>query len=548
MSTGFVRKRTMADTTDYLPGTIQLFTQGDSQNSYEPVLTLIPTPTHSPNDPMNWSSTRKYWHATLVLFVTALTAAISNDAGAAADGLLNELGISYDVANTAAGVLFASIGYWCLLASPMPWLYGRRIQYLICLLFGLVGSIWFARIRGVQDSIWNQMFVGASESCAEALAQLSLTDLFFQHQRGTVLGLYILATSIGTFLGPLIAGYIAVTDWRWVGWWGAIICGGTIVVFYFGLEETSFHREQFMPDATALVRAANPMTDDEKVCAPNGDGLVTAGASPDSMTSGADAKKPYRQRIALITPASNMIGTGFKQYFFRLWYTLRVFAFPAVLYSGLQWGAQDAWLTFYLTVQDTNYYEAPWNYSNQAVAIMNVPTLIGAVIGCVYGGWFSDVWVKWLAKRRNGISEAEDRLWLMYASAAINPAGLMLFGIGSERGWAWPGPYIGLAMIGFGFGCAGDISMAYLQDAYPEMVLEGMVGVAVINNSLACVFTFVTSYWIDATGLAKTFVAIGVLSLVFQLTTIPMMIWGKTCRRWTHSRYQRFLYLRDGHA
>jgi hypothetical protein len=54
-------------------------------------------------------------------------------------------------------------------------------------------------------------------------------------------------------------------------------------------------------------------------------------------------------------------------------------------------------------------------------------------------------------------------------------------------------PYVGLGMIGFGWGCAGDLSMAYLMDAYPEMVLEGMVGVAVINNTLACIFTFTAS-------------------------------------------------------
>ena len=126
-----------------------------------------------------------------------------------------------------------------------------------------------------------------------------------------------------------------------------------------------------------------------------------------------------------------MTGFGFKQYFVRLWHLMRIFTFPAVIYSGLQWGGQDAWLTFYLTVEEDNYYDAPWFYGNSAVAIMNIPTLIGAMIGCIYGGWFSDVFVRWMAKRRGGISEAEDRLWLLYPSAIINPAGLMLFGIGS---------------------------------------------------------------------------------------------------------------------
>jgi hypothetical protein len=63
-----------------------------------------------------------------------------------------------------------------------------------------------------------------------------------------------------------------------------------------------------------------------------------------------------------------------------------------------------------------------------------------------------------------------------------------ILGIRSGQGAQWPDPsaYIGLGLIGFGWGCAGDLSMAYLMDAYPEIVLEGMVGVAVINNTIAC--------------------------------------------------------------
>ncbi|KAF2722577.1 MFS general substrate transporter [Polychaeton citri CBS 116435] len=551
-----------------LPGTIQMFARVDGVESTSPVfsenITLIPQPTQSPNDPLNWSKPRKYWHAALVLYITALTAATSNDAGSAGDAMKYDLGISYDVQNTAAGVLFIGIGYWTLLASPMPFLYGRRIQYMICLLWSIVGSIWFARIQTVQDTVWNQLFVGASESCAEALVQLSLSDLFFQHQRGSVLGIYILATSVGTFLGPLIAGYIGSgIGWRWVGWTSVIISGVTLIVYLLTLEETSFDRDTIL--SGHLIPVANSHddnsnssnnnnvdnVDNEKGVVPDPEGSGSNGGTgnqngPEDIPGADDQKKPYLKRIALITPAPNLIGTGFVQYFKRLFNTLRVFYFPAVIYSGLQWGAQDAWLSFYLTIEEDNWYGPPWNYGDQAVAIMNIPTLIGATIGCVYGGWFSDVFVRWMARRRGGISEAEDRLWLMFPSALINPAGLMLFGITSDKGYRWPAPYVGLGMIGFGFGCAGDLSMAYLMDAYPDMILEGMVGVAVINNTLACIFTFVTSYWIDASGVADTFIAIGVLSFFFQMLTAPMMYYGKASRRWTLNKYYNYIYIRDG--
>ncbi|KAJ5361494.1 hypothetical protein N7541_002338 [Penicillium brevicompactum] len=530
-----------------LNGTERLCANGEVQ--------LIPTPTDSPDDPLNWSRARRYWHSLLVLVFVALTAATSNDAGTAGNGMNAELGITWDQINIAAGVLFVGIGYTTLLLSPAPFLYGRRISYLICLLFSVIGSIWFARIQNVQDNIWGQLFVGASESCAEALAQLSLSDLFFQHQRGLVLGLYVLATSIGTFTGPLVSGFI--TDcplgWRWVGWLAAIISGSLIIVFYFGLEETFFDRNNPLHGQTAsssqVETSATPPADlspDEKKKAE-----ANVQATPVNQLDeecGQKKGKTYFQRIALITPSPTMVGTGFKQYCRRLLHTLRIFTFPAVLYSGLQWGAQDAWLTFYLTVEEDNWYQAPWNYSDAAVGIMNVPTLIGAVIGCIYGGWFSDFFVVWMSRRNNGIFEAEQRLWLLVPVAFIGPAGLMLFGIGSDKGWDWHLPYLGLGFIGFGWGCAGDLSMAYLMDAYPEMVLEGMVGVSVINNTIGCLFTFTAESWLDAQSLSQVFIAIGCLSFVFIMTTIPMIIWGKQCRRLTRKQYETFLRIRDGPA
>jgi hypothetical protein len=56
----------------------------------------------------------------------------------------------------------------------------------------------------------------------------------------------------------------------------------------------------------------------------------------------------------------------------------------------------------------------------------------------------------------------------------------------------------------------------------------------------------IAGIWLDASGTANTFIAIGVLSVFFQLLTIPMLIWGKSFRRWTLPAYSKFLVLRDG--
>ena len=175
------------DYNEELPGTRQIFDSGgkplypgDPSLKRHGDIVLVPQPTNSPNDPLHWSMSRKIWHSLLVCFVTALTAATSNDAGAAEYNENLEIGVSYGSFNTGAGVLFAAIGYWTLLSSPAVYLYGRRILYLVCMTWGLIGGIWFARAQTTGDAVWNQLFVGASESVAEATVQLSLMDLWFQ--------------------------------------------------------------------------------------------------------------------------------------------------------------------------------------------------------------------------------------------------------------------------------------------------------------------------------------------------------------------------------
>lgn len=509
-----------------LPGTTRLLDDG--------AVVLNPAPTPSPNDPLNWSWSRKAWHAALVCYIAGFTAATSNDGSSAQFGELTDLGISYTASNTAAGVLFVGIAFATFALSPWAWLWGRRGPYLVCIACGLAGALWMGATHTVVDAVLCQLLVGMSEACAEANVQLSLSDLYFEHQRGAVIGLYMLATSVGTYLGPLVAGYISDSSsmgWRWIGWWGAIISGVTLAVLYFGLEETMFERE----GAGAITGIG--ATDAEK---------GVAAANSTNVPLDPESPKPYFQRIRLLTPADNVRGWGFRQYISRLVHTLRIFSFPAVIFSGLQWGFQDAWLTFYLTVEDDNWSEPPWNYGDAAVGLMNVPCIIGAVLGCTYGGWLSDRFVLWVAHRwRSGVSEAEDRLWLLLPLAISNPAGLVLFGVGTARGWDWPAPYVGLGLIGFGWGCTGDLAMAYLMDAYPGMVLEGMVGVAVVNNLLACLFTFVAGNWLDAQGVGLTFIVIAAVECVVVLTTVPMLMWGKACRVWTRGRYETFLRIRD---
>lgn len=593
-------KYTNREHPEYIPGTFNIYSSTNLENGIiygarlkkdNNGVILIPQPSDSPNDPLNWSRFRKLAHFALMSFITAFTAATSNDAGAAQDSLNEIYGITYDSMNTGAGVLFLGIGWATLFLAPFSNLYGRKITYVVCITLGLLGAMWFALAKRTSDTIWSQLFVGISESCAEAQVQLSLSDIYFQHQLGSVLTVYILATSIGTFLGPLIAGYIAsLTTFRWVGWCAVIISGALLLFILFGCEETYFDRKRyvtpltsqkslrnfedgttlqdsdnhlyfdsekstkaadfdFCPDGTNLVsreKAENKVTDSTVQVHDNDEPKASFTVKQDLIDGSKENLKPYHKRISIVTKATNLRGWGFRQYFKYLGINLRMFLFPPVWLSGLFWGIQDVFLSFYLTTEDTLFYDEPWNYSDYGVAIMNVPTLIGAVVGCIYAGTVSDYFVLWMARKNNGILEAEYRLYFSFASAIIGPAGLLMFGIGSARALPWQVIYVGLGFIGFSWGCSGDIAMGYLMDCYPDMVLEGMVCTAIINNTTSCIFTFVCSYWIEASGTENTYIALAVINFGIASLAVPMFIYGKRIRLWTKKWYNHSVKLRDG--
>ncbi|GMG23342.1 unnamed protein product [Ambrosiozyma monospora] len=540
---------------DFIPGTINLLhdkadeesTNTSNLKTSKNGIILHPQPTDSPNDPLNWKTSTKTYQLILLLFITGFTAATANDAGSVQESMNEIYDISYDSMNVGAGVLFATIGLTTLILGPTSSLYGRKISYVICISMGLIGAGWFAAAKRTSDTIWSQLFVGASEACAEATVQLSIADMFFSHQLSHILTLYIIATSVGTYLGPLIAGFVVqYAGFRWVGWIALIISCVLLAVIIVTQFETYFDRLNY--GEVTLDRGDSEIdsdtVEDEKEDAINEE---STSLSKKAAEVSKESEKTYAQKIAIITPSNNLKNFGIGQYFERLFAMLRVFWFPPVLYSGFLWGLQDTFLTFYLTTEDNDYYDEPYSYSNQGVAMMNIPCVIGALLGCIYAGSLSDKFVIWLAKRRGGVQEAEDYLWFLFSLCVICPVGLIIFAIGTDRAWSWKVTYtLGLGFLGFSFGCAGDIAMAYLMAAYPEMVLEGMIGVACINNGISCVFTFACSPWLEKMGNTNTYIILAAVQFAAIMLNIPLIWYGKRIRKWTKKNYVSYIETRDG--
>lgn len=492
---------------------------------------LLPQPTNSPNDPLNWSTRRKALHFILLMLVTGFTAAITNDASTPQESINDITGISYDDLNDAAGVLFASIGLGTWFLAPLVPLLGRKITYLICLVFALIGSCWYGAMQYTGDSYGSQVFIGMSEACSEALVQLCLSSIFFRHQLGAVLTTYVYAFCLGTYLGPLVANYICSGDtpFRWVGWEGAILSGVVLLLFIFFFEEDFFDYSRFKDhyENAALLFSLNQQ------------GIMSH--DNEDVLGYYDKAYSLWDRLKPVTLPPNRTWHTFSEfcrnYVKLLLFNLKCLWFPPVIFAGLIWGIQDAILTFYLTTEDTDLYYSPFNYSSERVALMNVPCIIGATIGCLYSGSATDYFILWLARKKGGTVESEYRLYFAFLSGIIGSVGLLMFGIGVSEALDWRVYYVGLGFIAYTFASSMNISLLYVVDSYNELILETLVALALINNVIGCIFTFACSPWLAASGDRNTYIALAVVQFVLVFSAIPYIIWGKKWRKMTRKTY-----------
>lgn len=89
-----------------------------------------------------------------------------------------------------------------------------------------------------------QGFFGAP---IESLCEISITDIWFQHERGKYLALFGFLLAGSNYLAPFLMGFILQGQgWQWVFYWCAIFCGIALIFNFFFMEETNWSKSKFM--------------------------------------------------------------------------------------------------------------------------------------------------------------------------------------------------------------------------------------------------------------------------------------------------------------
>ncbi|MET8120487.1 MDR family MFS transporter [Micromonospora sp. NPDC005189] len=145
---------------------------------------------------------------------------------------------AYLLASTASTPLY----------GKMADLYGRRPVFLFSIGTFLVGSLLAGLSQNMTQLIITRGIQGIGAGGLLTLAFTIISDVVSPRERGRYQGLFGAVFGISSVAGPLVGGYFAETDWRWIFYINVPLAILAIIVCYHVMRLIPFERRDHAID------------------------------------------------------------------------------------------------------------------------------------------------------------------------------------------------------------------------------------------------------------------------------------------------------------
>ncbi|KAF6240619.1 hypothetical protein HO173_001290 [Letharia columbiana] len=534
----------------FVPGTIHLVDiQGTLRAKHasggQNDVVLIPAPSDDPDDPLNWSAKRKLLSTASIAIYTFAIGTSSAAIYSILEPIENDTGLTLNDLNAGTGYMFLLFGWGCLFWQPLALQYGKRPVYLISTLATAAIMVWVPYTNTNGQWIASKLLQGFFGAPVESLCEISVTDIYFTHERGTYIAVYGFFLIGSDFLAPLFAGFINEGQgWRWVLYWCAILSGISSVFLFFFMEETNYHRKVLAGNEMKKNGSVGPVIHDSDI---RDDAVqkhnmdtelhVSTITNEEGRPDNVPRKKSFYHKLKVFDKQELRYPNRLKDMVLR---PLIFLSFPVIFYAGFSYGSNLVWFNVLNGTASLILSGKPYGFSSSIVGLAYISPLIGMTLGSLYTGGVGDWLVLKLARRNRGIMQSEYRLWLFSLSVPLVPAGLILWGVGAAHNVQWFGLIFAMGVIAFTNTVGLQLSVSYCIDSYRELSGEAMVTVILIRNTMSFAIGYGITPWVARMGLQNAFIVAAFAGLAQVLTVFFFIRYGQSMRQGSVGRYQHY--------
>ncbi|GES66485.1 putative MFS transporter [Aspergillus terreus] len=453
---------------------------------------LIPQPSDSPNDPLNWSPFKKH----LILIIISATSFLP-DYGSATGAVTlipqaAEWNMTQDHVNhSQVGNVFM-LGAGGIFVVALAAYFGRFPVLFWFTILAVGTAVWCTAAQSFESFMAARILNGFFSTVAQGGGLMFIKDMFFFHEQARKINIWSGFIVLSPYLGPLLAAFIINTQkWQWAFGVYSIETGLCLIAIILFVDETYYDRKTRQPD---LV--------------PNGPRWKRMLGIQQYQThyiknSAWDATK--RPLLLIIKPV----------------------VFLATMYYMLTF----AWVVGINTT--LSMFVGPlYGFGPKQIGFFYFTPVIAALLGELIGHWLHDFVANTAARRNKGRFEPEFRLFAMYFALPFMIAGLILLGFALENGYHYMLTALAWGLYVFGIMIVTVGINAYVLDCYPEASGE----VAAWLNLGRTTGGFIVSYfmvtWANRQGAKRQMGTMTGIVVFAFLIIILLQVVGKRLRLW----------------
>ncbi|KAH9821126.1 major facilitator superfamily domain-containing protein [Melampsora americana] len=452
-------------------------------------IVLWPQPSHSPDDPQNWTSRKKMVHL-IILTLASFVPDFCNAIGIPSlfslakefdttTGEINNLTSNWSVFLLGPGGIFSVI---------LVKRYGRLPILFWSQLIGLGFLIGCAVAPTLSTYAAMRCLNSFFSSAPQVMGLYIVNDLYPFHLQPRMLNLWSCGFLASPFVSPWLFGYlITVVSYRWAYWIASMYVAIVVVAIALFMEETIYDRfSEVQPVKQSSFKARF-----ESLIGITG--YRTAGD-----------RETWKQAI---TPMIQLLA--------------RPHLIGPLIYLGAMFG-------FGIGINVTNIVfvlsPEPFGFGSSVIVASSLyaTPLVAVFIGELMGRYINEAIAKRLTHRNSGIFEPEMRLWTLYIALPLYVGGLVLLGAAFQE-------KLSVAAIIFGWGLAEVATMmttvACLNYANNTFPFAGEISALLNQGRILGGFAvpFFQIQWASSRGALETFGCEAAFLTILFLLVVPIL-------------------------